>query len=148
MDSDVLTQGEKTNVSLDLTNNGTSVVKHIDASIIAPNDWSIGGVKEIKKIQPGETKTLEFNVDVPEDAALYHPYDEPILQSKISLKERGKISTNLLNLADTVAVLPDISLTTNPENIVMNTADLQDQYQVSVDVKNYTAGEKIGRAHV
>ncbi|HLS59904.1 MAG TPA: NEW3 domain-containing protein, partial [Virgibacillus sp.] len=142
MDSDVVTQGEKTNVSIELTNNGTSVVKHIDASIIAPNDWSIDGVKEIKKIQPGETKTLEFNVDVPEDAALYHPYDEPILQSKISLKERGQISTNLLNLADTVAVLPDISLTTNPENIVMNTADLQDEYPVSVDVKNYTAGEK------
>src|SRR5690625_3524901 len=142
MDSDVVTQGEKTNVSIELTNNGTSVVKHIDASIIAPNDWWIDGVKEIKKIQPGETKTLEFNVEVPEDAALYHPYDEPILQSKISLKERGKISTNLLNLADTVAVLPDISLTTNPENIVMNTADLQDEYPVSVDVKNYTVGEK------
>jgi len=117
-------------------------VKHIDASIIAPNDWSIDGVKEIKKIQPGETKTLEFNVEVPDDASFYHPYDEPILQSKISLKERGQISTNLLNLTDTVAVLPDISLATNPENIVMNTADLQDEYTVAVDVKNYTAGRK------
>lgn len=142
MDSDVLTQGEQTTVTVELKNNGQQVVKHIDASVVAPETWSVDGVKQVKKIQPGETKTLEFNVEVPEDAAYYNPYDEPTLHTEISLKERGAISTNELNLNETVAVLPDISLTTNPENIVINTADLQDSYSISVEAKNYGEDQK------
>src|SRR5699024_2777501 len=51
-------------------------------------------------------------------------------------------SENTLDFEDTVAVLPDISLTTNPENVVINTAELQDSYTVSIEAKNYFEGEK------
>src|SRR5699024_11010866 len=81
-------------------------------------------------------------VKVPEDASYYHPYDEPDLQTEISLKERGAVSTNTLSFDNTVAVLPEISLAANPENIVVNTADLQDEYSISVEAKNYFVGEK------
>src|SRR5699024_9127315 len=47
------------------------------------------------------------------------------------------------NFEDTVAVLPDISLMTSPENIVINTADKQDRYTISVEAKNYFDGEKV-----
>src|SRR5699024_4913161 len=43
---------------------------------------------------------------------------------------------------DTVAVLPDISLTTSPVNVVINTDDMKDHYTVSVEAKNYFDGEK------
>jgi len=142
MNSDVLTQGEKTAVTMELKNNGQEVVKHIDAAIVAPDKWSVDGEKQIKKIHPGETKTLEFSIEVPEDAAYYHPYDKPTLQTEISLKERGAVSTNKLNLGETVAVLPDVSLTTNPQNVVINTTDLQDSYSISVEAKNYVDGKK------
>lgn len=142
MATNVLTQGEQTTVTMTLENNGKDVVKHVEAELVAPEAWDVGEAASIKKIQPGETETVEFNVDVPEDADFYHPYDEPVLQTEVSLKERGSVSTNTLDLDNTVAVLPDISLTTKPDDLVINTADLQDDYTVSVEAKNYSSGKK------
>src|SRR5690625_7836538 len=59
MNSDVLTQGEKTAVNMELKNNGQEVVKHIDAAIDAQDKWTVEGEKKIKKIHTGEKKTVE-----------------------------------------------------------------------------------------
>lgn len=142
LNSPVLTQGEQTTATVKIENTGSLTVKHIDLAVAAPNNWQVDGNKKIKKLQPGETKTFDFDVTVPEDAAFYHPYDEPILQTNLSIKEQGAVSKNELNFNDTVAVLPDISLTTNPENVVINTADIHDRYTVSVEAKSYFDGEK------
>ncbi|MDY0409319.1 hypothetical protein [Paracerasibacillus soli] len=79
---------------------------------------------------------------MPEEEKFYHPYEEPILQTNLSIKEKGEVSENALNFTDTVAVLPDVSLTTKPANVVINTADMQDFYTLSVEAKNYVNGTK------
>src|SRR5699024_5774759 len=66
-----------------------------------------------------------------------------ILQTKLSINVQDIVSENVLNFEDTVAVLLDISLMTSPENIVINTADKQDRYTISVEAKNYFDGEKV-----
>src|SRR5699024_9309383 len=142
LNSPVLTQGEQTTATIKVENTGSLTVKHIELALAAPNSWEVDGSKDINKLAPGETETLEFNLTVPGDAKLYHPYDEPVVQTNVSLKERGATSESVLDFEDTIAVLPDISLTTNPENVVINTAELQDSYTVSVEAKNYFAGEK------
>src|SRR5690625_2494348 len=142
LNSPVLTQGEQTTATVKVENTGSLTVKHIELALAAPNSWDVDDSKNISKLEPGETETLEFNLTVPEEATLYHPYDEPVVQTNVSLKERGATSENNLDFEDTVAVLPDISLTTNPENVVINTAELQDSYTVSVEAKNYFEGEK------
>src|SRR5699024_3982478 len=142
LNSPVLTQGEQTTATIKVENTGSLTVKHIELALAAPNSWEVDSSKDINKLAPGETETLEFNLTVPGGAKLYHPYDEPVVQTNVSLKERGATSENALDFEDTIAVLPDISLTTNPENVVIHTAELQDSYTVSVEAKNYFAGEK------
>ncbi|MFC0299255.1 PIG-L family deacetylase [Virgibacillus soli] len=142
LNSPVLTQGEQTTATVKVENKGAFTVKHIDLAIAAPSTWEVDKDKHIKKILPGETITFEFNVIVPEEEKFYHPYEEPILQTNLSIKEKGEVSENALNFTDTVAVLPDVSLTTKPANVVINTADMQDFYTLSVEAKNYVNGTK------
>lgn len=142
INSSVLTQGENTKTTMTIKNTGQQVVKHIDAAVLAPDDWNVSGKERINKIFPGETKVLEFNITVPEEAIVYHPYDEPVLQGTLSIKEHGVISTNVIDFSDTIAVLPDISLTTKPDNIIINTADIKDRYTITIEAKNYVDSKK------
>src|SRR5699024_10848077 len=143
LNSPVLTQGEQTTATVKVENTSSLAVEQIELALSAPDAWEVDGNKEIESIQPGETKTFEFAIAVPNDAAFYHPYDEAILQTKLSINVQDIVSENILNFEDTVAVLPDISLTTSPKNIVINTADKQGRYTVSVEAKNYFDGEKV-----
>src|SRR5699024_490233 len=85
--SPVLAQGEQTTATVKIENTSSLVVEQIELGLSAPNTWEVDGSKEIEAIQPGETETYEFNVAVPVDAEFYHPYDEPILQTSLSIKE-------------------------------------------------------------
>ena len=78
---------------------------------------------------------------VPSDEEYFHPYDESILQSKITFKENGAGAEFVLELDNTVAVLPEISISSNPVNLMINTADIQEEVPVTVSVKNYFNGE-------
>ena len=139
--SNVLTQGESTNVSMTITNEGDKIIKHIEPSLVAPENWQINTKDEIKHLKPSESKTVTFNVTVPSDEEYFHPYDESILQSKITFKENGAEAEFVLELDNTVAVLPEISISSNPVNLMINTADIQEEVPVTVSVKNYFNGE-------
>ena len=51
-------------------------------------------------------------------------------------------TTSVIDLDNTVSVLPELSVTPDPVNITVNTANVQDEIPVTVKVKNYDHGAK------
>ena len=140
-DSEVLTQGETTTVSMTITNEGNKKINHIEPSLLVPDNWVVNAKGNIKHLKPNETKTVTFKVTVPKNEQYFHPYDASVIQSNIKFKENGFETEKVLELDNTVAVLPEISLSSNPVNLMINTADIQDEVPVTVSVKNYFNGE-------
>lgn len=142
IDSYVLTQGEKTKVQVTVSNKGKTKIQQIKTALLTPKGWRQERPLELKHLKPGESKTVTFNVTVPKKAEYFHPYDKAVLQAKISFKENGVESSKILDLNNTVSVLPDLSVTATPANITVNTADVQDKIPVNVKVKNYAKKRK------
>ena len=144
IDSHVLTQGQESQVTIKVTNEGNEKVKHIEASLDIPENWNQVGSQDIGHLKPNQSKTVTFDITVPHDAPYYDPYGEPVLQGKIEFKENGTTVTKMMELDNTVAVLPELSVTPEPKNVTINTADVQTDIPVSVKVKNYSEGENDG----
>ncbi|WP_309228265.1 NEW3 domain-containing protein [Virgibacillus saliphilus] len=141
-DSGILTQGEETQVTMEITNNGNEKRNHIEASLITPEDWEHEESQNLNDLDPDQSETFVFNVTVPEDEAYYEPYDDSVLQAQVSFEESGTNTTKTFELDDTIAVLPDLSVEANPDKLTINTADLQEEIPISANVKNYFNGEK------
>jgi LmbE family N-acetylglucosaminyl deacetylase len=138
--STVLTKGQETTVTVTLKNNGTHELEHTAVELLAPEGWTVKANGKEKALAPGETATLTFNVSVPEDAEFYHAYKEPVLQAKVSYKNDGAAVEQVKELDGTIAVLPDAAVTLNPEDIIVNTANVQKEIPVTAKVKNYFNG--------
>ncbi|RSD27033.1 NEW3 domain-containing protein [Mesobacillus subterraneus] len=138
--STVVTKGEDTTVTVTLQNNGEHELEHTAVELLAPEGWSVASSGKVKSLAPGETATLSFDVSVPEDAEFFHAYQEPVLQAKVSYKNDGAEVEQVKQLEGTIAVLPDAAVTLNPEDIIVNTANVQSEIPVKVKVKNYFNG--------
>ncbi|WP_010676539.1 NEW3 domain-containing protein [Bacillus timonensis] len=141
----VLTQGEQTQVNVTVTNNGKQKIQHIEAALLTPENWKHEGTSQLKHLKPGEAKTVSFNVTVPADAEYFQPYDHAVIQAELTFKENGVETTSVIDLDNTVSVLPELSVTPDPVNITVNTANIQDEIPVSVKVKNYANGAKTAK---
>nr|WP_309100186.1 NEW3 domain-containing protein [Fredinandcohnia onubensis] len=141
----VLTQGEQTQVEVTVTNNGKQKIHHIEAALLTPENWKHEGASQLKHLKPGESKTVSFNVTVPADAEYFQPYDHASIQAQLTFKENGVETTSVIDLDNTVSVLPELSVTPDPVNITVNTANVQDEIPVSVKVKNYANGAKTAK---
>jgi LmbE family N-acetylglucosaminyl deacetylase len=139
--SNILTKGQQTTVSVEIKNNGKEKINHLDVSLIVPDGWKVSSHSKHLTLFPGKTINKEFTVIVPENAEYYHAYKDPVIRTKIQFEENGTKTEQIQELEGTVAVLPDISLTLDPENIVVNTADIQDEIPVTVKAKNYYEGK-------
>ncbi|MGY0691961.1 NEW3 domain-containing protein [Virgibacillus sp. FSP13] len=142
IDSQVLTQGEQAQVTMKFTNEGTIKLKHVNASLRTPKNWKYNQERQLKHLMPNESKTITFNITVPADAEYFHPYDEPIISGKISFKEKGVKTSSVVDFNNTIAVLPGLSVKPDPENITINTADIQDEVPITIKIKNYVDGQK------
>lgn len=138
----VLTQGEKTQVTVKITNEGKEKIQHIEAALLTPDHWKHEGATNVKHLKPGESKTVTFNVTVPSDAEYYQPYGDAVIKAQLTFKENGVKTTSVIDLDNTVSVLPELGVTPDPVNITVNTADVQDEIPVNVRVKNYANGSK------
>src|SRR5699024_3072071 len=137
VNSQVMTKSENISVQTKITNNGEQAIKHINAGLKAPEDWNFTEEQTIKKLTPGESISVMFNGTVPDDADYTRPYDEPLIQSSLTFKENGEKTTKVSDLGKTIAVMPELSVSTNPKNIIVNTAEVQDEITVDVNVRNY-----------
>ncbi|NYV65236.1 PIG-L family deacetylase [Bacillus sp. Gen3] len=140
-DSTILTKGQKAKVNVKVKNNGENKLNHLDIALITPKGWKTTSSKKADSLAPGKTLNLAFEVNVPNNAEEYHAYKEPAIQASITFKQNGTETTYVQELEGTIAVLPDISATLSPENIIVNTADIQDEIPVTVKLKNYHEGK-------
>ncbi|MEH7247616.1 NEW3 domain-containing protein [Neobacillus niacini] len=138
----VLTQGEQTKVDVTISNEGTQKIQHIEAALLTPDNWKHEGVTQVKHLKPGESKTVTFNVTVPSSAEYYQPYGDAVIKAQLTFKENGVKTTAVIDLDNTVSVLPELSVTPDPVNITVNTANVQKEIPVTVKVKNYANGAK------
>ena len=142
IDTEVLTPGSKGQVTMTITNEGNQKIKHIDATLVTPESWGRDKTQKVKHLKPNESKKVTFDVRVPEDEPYNTPYDESTLMGKVEFKEKGQTSGKLIEFNHTVAVLPELSVAPSSENLTINTADIQEEIPVKVQVKNYYNGKK------
>lgn len=139
--SNVLTKGEKTAIKITLKNKGKQTLKNMDLNLILPKGWKVQTGDRVKKLSPGERKEISYQVSVPKNAQYYHAYDEPAVQINVNYKFNGTQTGYTKQLEETVAVLPDLSLSMSPKDVVVNTANVQKEIPVTVKVKNYQRGK-------
>ncbi|MDQ0218080.1 hypothetical protein ELQ35_01340 [Peribacillus cavernae] len=139
--SNVLTEGQKTTVQVTLENNGKQKLKNTDVSLAAPKNWKITTTDKSKSLAPGEIKQMTYQVKVPKSADIYHAYKDAVMQAQVSYKSSGTTTEHTQELEGTVAVLPEVGITLSPEDIVVNTEDVQEEIPVTVKVTNYQEGK-------
>ncbi|MCM3740596.1 NEW3 domain-containing protein [Oceanobacillus luteolus] len=144
LDSYVLTQGQKETVTMKVANEGNETIKHVKASLALPEDWKQVNVQQIGHLKPNQSKTVTFEITAPRNAEYFEPYGEPLVQGVIEFKEKGRTVNKLIDLDNTVAVLPELSVAPNPKNVTINTAHVQSNIPITVQVKNYVKGENAG----
>ncbi|KON67569.1 hypothetical protein AKG34_01015 [Peribacillus butanolivorans] len=139
--SAILTKGQNTNVTVTVKNTGKQTLKKFSAKLNVPKGWKAKTKSKAINLAPNKSETITYQVNVPKDASFYHAYDKSAITTNISY-ESGKTKTTITEeLEGTIAVLPDVGLTLSPEDIVVNTADVQEEIPVTVTVKNYTEGK-------
>lgn len=138
----ILTQGEKATVKMTISNNGNRDIHHVEASLLLPEGWENSGTQKISTLKRNKSETIKFNIQVPPNAKYFDPYGEPVIKSKIKFKENGYTTESILDLEETVAVLPELSVTLDPQNVVVNTVDVQETIPVTVKVKNFDEDAK------
>ncbi|WP_342354949.1 NEW3 domain-containing protein [Neobacillus mesonae] len=133
----ILTKGQTTHVTVSLKNNGKQKLHNVNADLIVPDGWNVTSKNNQTNLAPGEVKKLSYQVAIPENAEYYHAYKTPAIQAKITYESTGTKVSQMKDLNGTIAVLPDVGLTLSPEDIVVNTADVQEAIPVSIKVQNY-----------
>jgi LmbE family N-acetylglucosaminyl deacetylase len=141
INSYVLTPGEEATVTIKIKNNGKHKIHHLQISLLTPTNWELETKKQIKHLKPNESRTVTLRVKVPTDADYFDPYKESVIKTKVSFKENGAQTLAVIDFKETIAVLPKLSLTLDPENIIVNTAKVQKEIPVTVKVKNYDNGQ-------
>ncbi|SFC51646.1 NPCBM-associated, NEW3 domain of alpha-galactosidase [Bacillus sp. OV322] len=138
--SNILTKGQKTTVTVKLVNNGKHTITNAGASLIIPKGWKAATHNQNKTLKPGRTASFTYNITVPKNAAYYDPYQAPAIQAKINYKAKGTAASHVQDLEGTIAVLPEVGLTLSPDNLVVNTLEVQKEIPVTVKAKNYQSG--------
>lgn len=139
--SNILTKGQKTTVQVSFKNNGKEKLKKVNTALNVPKGWKVTNKNQSKDLHPGKSLTFSFEIKVPKDAEYYHAYKQPAIQATIQYESSGIKTVQVQELEGTVAVLPDVSATLSPENIVVNTANIQEEIPVTVKLKNYGEGK-------
>jgi LmbE family N-acetylglucosaminyl deacetylase len=136
----ILTKGQTTTVTVALKNNGKEKLHNVNADLKVPDGWKVSTTAKPLNLAPGESTKVTYQVVVPDTWAYYDPYQAPVIQANVNYDFDGSKTSVVQDLKGTIAVLPDVGLTLSPEDIVVNTADVQKEIPVSVKVKNYRAG--------
>ncbi|MCL6572008.1 MAG: PIG-L family deacetylase [Bacillus sp. (in: Bacteria)] len=140
-ETNVLTKGQVTTVTVNLQNHGDQNLKMTAVSLSVPEGWNVSGDKKATDLAPGESAKITYNVQVPKNAEYTHAYDTPVIQAQINYEAAGTITSQVEELSGTIAVLPDVGITLSPEDIIVNTADIKEEIPITVKLKNYRVGK-------
>ncbi|MCP3740345.1 PIG-L family deacetylase [Rossellomorea sp. BNER] len=137
----VLTQGTKTNVSVEMKNEGKEALKDLDIALLVPKEWEVKGNIDPGTLEAGEKESFDFTVTAADEANYYQPYEAEVLTAEVTYKV-GKEEASITAAPDeTTAVLPEIGLKADIESLVVNTAQPRQEKTVTVTATNYTGSD-------
>lgn len=137
--TNVLTRGQTTKVTVEMKNDGKNLLKKVKAEPVVPKGWKVKKRTQSVDLKPGKKATFTFEVSVPNKEEFFHAYKDPVIQSTVSYEHSGTKVQKQIEPDSTVAVLPDVGFTITPEDIAVNTANLQKSIPVNVKVKHYSS---------
>ncbi|MDN4071670.1 NEW3 domain-containing protein [Fictibacillus terranigra] len=148
IDHPVLVQGGSAKVKVTVKNNGKQILRSVKAALHLPKTWKVSEHLHRAELKPGEAKTFAFSIKAAKNASYYQPYEPSVITSSVTYKVHGTKAEKSVELEQTAAVLPDVSVKSDPESLVVNTADLKKSIQVKVEAKNHTAGKEQAVLHL
>lgn len=137
----ILTKGNETEVKVQVKNNGTKSVNKVTARLITSEKWEV--VEDVKEtlLKRGKKKTWTFKVKAPPDAPYYHAYNQPPIKLQLAYAPHHMVVQHTIDLDETVALLPELGLTVQPDSLILNTADMKEEIPVKVNVKKFKQGK-------
>ncbi|SEH43059.1 N-acetylglucosaminyl deacetylase, LmbE family [Halobacillus karajensis] len=135
-----LTYKDTTDISVTIKNNGLKKVQGLTAALSTPEDWEVRGHHKKTTLQPGQTKTYDYQLKA-NSRNYYDAYDPSRITAEVSFKTKGHTITDEYTPEERLALLPEVSLKTNPENIVINTKDMEDTLPLEVTVEKFAEEE-------
>ncbi|HLR51881.1 MAG TPA: PIG-L family deacetylase [Candidatus Avamphibacillus sp.] len=139
-DSTTFVQGQEVEAEITIENQGDHPINDLSFKLIGPKDWNINHENNRLHVKRDENDQTVITIQAPEDADYYNPYADPIFNSNISYSVHDTKIEHTFEIDETIAVLPEIGLTIDPEDLIINTTDFPNRIPVTVEAKNYTSG--------
>ncbi|MCA0171376.1 PIG-L family deacetylase [Bacillus sp. RAR_GA_16] len=134
-----LTPEDTTNVSVSIMNNGTSKINDLSATLSIPEDWVVKGQHHSSSLTPGEEVTFDYNVTAT-SRNYYDAYTTDAIKANIRFKVKGQTVIKAFAPTERVALLPEVSVKPSPENLVINTKDIEENVKMDVEVEKFAEG--------
>lgn len=134
--------GQTTTVTVTAYNGGAIEVEHVQLRLRVPRGWIAKPLTPtaFPRVSYNQTVCTVYEVSVPADAALYHPYRPPVLEVEVQYFAFDTASTIRVEPEARVAVLPPYALTLTPADVVLNTLHTNETIPVRLTVKQYRSG--------
>ncbi|KMJ57740.1 hypothetical protein AB685_12855 [Bacillus sp. LL01] len=140
VENPTLTKGGETAVQITASNNGDKTIQDIILELNTPESWHVSDGGEKKNLKPGEQVSASFTVEVPENAAYFHPYEKSTITGQVTYKQQKESASFNVQPNTTVAVLPDVSVDLHPDQIAINQLDVPETVEVEMMLTNYVNG--------
>ncbi|MEW8979951.1 MAG: NEW3 domain-containing protein [Symbiobacterium sp.] len=136
-----LTRGGTATLTLTAYQGGKVPVENVRLSLEVPRGWRVRPVTEAAGVHLSynQTATARFAVTVPESAEYFDPYDPHDITGVVRFTVDGVEAAVTVAPERFVAVLPDVSLRTDPEGVVFN-LERPGPITINVVVTNNEAG--------
>ncbi|MDO6658102.1 PIG-L family deacetylase [Anaerobacillus sp. 1_MG-2023] len=131
-----LTPDDTTNVSVSITNNGTSKINDLSSTLSIPEDWVVNGQHHSSSLTPGDQVKFDYNVKAT-SRNYYDAYTPDAIKANIRFKVKGQTVTKAFTPKERVALLPEVSVKPSPENLVINTKDIEENVTMNVEVEKF-----------
>ncbi|WNC13581.1 PIG-L family deacetylase [Brevibacillus brevis] len=134
--------GQTTTVTVTAYNGGAIEVEHVQLRLRVPRGWIAKPLTPtaFPRVSYNQTVCTVYEVSVPADAELYHPYMPPVLEVEVQYFAFDTASTIRVEPEARVAVLPPYALTLTPADVVLNTLHTNETIPVRLTVKQYRSG--------
>ncbi|TBL74030.1 hypothetical protein EYB31_25795 [Paenibacillus thalictri] len=135
--SNELVRGQTTQVTVTCFNGGIVPVQHVRVKLNAPAGWEVAATGEtgFDKLVYNETRSAEYTVKVPDDAAYFDPYAEPVITADIEYEAFDTLGSIRIEPAQAIAVIPAFSVCLQPPSMILNTLQPAGPIPVKVTVR-------------
>ncbi|GED69340.1 GlcNAc-PI de-N-acetylase [Brevibacillus reuszeri] len=134
--------GQTTTVTVTAYNGGAIEIEHVQLRLRVPRGWTAKPLTPttFPRLPYNQTVCTVYEVSVPTDARLFHPYKPPALEVEAQYFAFDTASTLRVEPETCVAVLPPYSLALTPDQVVFNTLHTNETIPVKVTLKQYRTG--------